>query len=337
MEKNLLLIMMCVPVLLSAQNNGVTVSNLVVTSGSPGTVTFDVSWDKTAIPPEVKPWSDTVWVFVDYNDNGTMKRLPVTDATASAGMVIKVSGNDQGVWVVGNTKTAGSGNFSATVQLFTGIANIAGACAYASNYPPVGEYISDTTVSFTGTPMYNIILKDGSSSESTWYSSGQFRIPPGYTLESFSDKTGAPGTFHCIPPAAPIVAEGEFCYEQSGELQATASGSVTIEWYDAITGGRLLHTGNVLSLTPLYDASAQYYAQAVADGNCRSMRRTKAEYTVSNCMISGDCPGYTAGNVGATGTPVACVEHYAGQIGVTGSSASSVCLVHDAGRIGKRL
>ena len=69
----LLLLFLC-PALLSAQN-GITVSGLVIEAG---TVTFNVSWKNTDMPT---PWSDTVWVWVDYNDAGTMKRLPVTTAT----------------------------------------------------------------------------------------------------------------------------------------------------------------------------------------------------------------------------------------------------------------
>ena len=64
-----LLLFLC-PALLSAQN-GVTVTNL---SMDAGTVTFKVSWDKNNVPPV---WSDTVWVFVDYNNNGKMERLPL--------------------------------------------------------------------------------------------------------------------------------------------------------------------------------------------------------------------------------------------------------------------
>jgi hypothetical protein len=102
---------MCIPAALIAQNgNGVTVSNLAVSVGSPTTVTFDVSWEK---PMPVELWSDTVWVFVDYNDAGTMKRLPLSPgATLTAtsaegvGKVMPVDGNDQGVWVVGNVLDA---------------------------------------------------------------------------------------------------------------------------------------------------------------------------------------------------------------------------------------
>ncbi|MDR3180694.1 MAG: hypothetical protein LBT61_02050 [Prevotellaceae bacterium] len=336
---SLLAALLLCPIVLSAQNNGVTVSNLVVSPGSPGTVTFDVSWKNTDMPAM---WSDTVWVFVDYNDDGTMKRLPLLPgATLTAtsapgvGKVIEETDNNKGVWVVGNAKdpSNSSGAFSATVQLLTATADLAGACVYASNYPPVGKWKEDGSgVSFTGTPNYMIWLENIQSGAASSVTSGKdFIVSPGYVITSFIDKTGAPGTFLCIPPAAPTVAKGEFCYEQSGELVASASGSVTIEWYDALAGGTLLYIGEIFSLPPLYNASAQYYAQAVTERNCRSVR-VKADYTVSNCMISGDCPNYTAGNIDTPTTPVTCTAHYAGQIG--SASISPSCLAHDVGRIG---
>jgi hypothetical protein len=195
MKKKLLLMMMCWPMVLSAQN-GVTVSGLAVSAGSPTTVTFNVSWSNTGMPDV---WSDTVWVWVDYNVAGVMERLPVTGGTASAGTVTKVSGNDKGVWLVGNARSAES--FSAMVQLFTTENVVAGACAYASNYPPVGEYISasTSTISFTGTPPYNIVLKDAGGGTKTHTEDSPYPVPTGYTVQSFTDKTGAPGSFTCVP------------------------------------------------------------------------------------------------------------------------------------------
>jgi hypothetical protein len=195
MKKNLLLMMLCIPAVLAAQN-GVTVSNLAVSVGSPTTVTFNVSWDRDAMP--VALWSDTVWVFVDYNDAGVMKRLPVTGATASAGTVTKVPNNDKGVWVAGNARSAGS--FSATVRLFTTVSSVGGACAYASNYPPVGEYSSDAPMlSFTGTPMYEISLTYSGGGSATVKSGDMFLLPCNYTPTSFTDATGAPGRLNGIP------------------------------------------------------------------------------------------------------------------------------------------
>jgi uncharacterized protein (TIGR02145 family) len=138
-------------------------------------------------------WSDTVWVWVDYNNAGKMERLPVTGVTASAGTVTKVPNNDKGVYVAGNARSTGS--FSATVKLFTTVKDVGGACAYASNYPPVVEYTSAAKISFTGTPPYELLLaKLGSPGETEQVESGnKFLLPCDYTLTSFTDATGASG------------------------------------------------------------------------------------------------------------------------------------------------
>ena len=69
----------CLLVLLTATfcavaQNGITVSNLRT---EPGTVTFDVRWGDKSLPAV---WSDTVWVWVDYNNAGKMRRLPLSRA-----------------------------------------------------------------------------------------------------------------------------------------------------------------------------------------------------------------------------------------------------------------
>jgi uncharacterized protein (TIGR02145 family) len=153
----------------------VAVSGLAVDAG---TVTFNVSWDKN------NP-SDTVWVFVDYNDAGVMKRLPVTGATVSAGTVTKILNNDKGVWVEGNARTNDS--FSAKVELLTEVKDLAGACAYASNYPPMG-YIATNVITFTGTAPYTVMLEGVPEPQTA----GSHYIAPG-AIASFTDKTGAPG------------------------------------------------------------------------------------------------------------------------------------------------
>ena len=208
MKKNLLLIIMCIPVLLAAQQtNGVTVSNLAVHAGigdSPTTVTFSVSWET---PMPVEPWSDTVWVFVDYNNNSTMERLlllPGATLTAASPGGKVIEENNKGVWVVGSAKTSGAGSFSATVQLLTAATNVAGACAYASNYRPVAEYTTPNVVAFTGTPAYNVILKHTDGSTTYTQSGSPFFVPSSYTLLSFTDKTGAPGIIKCMPMTGEI-------------------------------------------------------------------------------------------------------------------------------------
>jgi hypothetical protein len=205
MKRNLLLMMMSAPIILAAQSNGVSVSNLAVSAGSPTTVTFNVSWESAGMPP---PWSDSVWVFVDYNNAGKMERLPLSSgatltATSPGGKVIEEPDNNQGVWVVGNARSTGS--FSATVQLPTAMNDIGGACVYASNYPPVGVFKNGDGVFFTGTPMYDLVFRDGNRKQQNWSVSGvSCAVPDSYTLVSFSDKTGAPGKIithavYCFP------------------------------------------------------------------------------------------------------------------------------------------
>jgi hypothetical protein len=186
------------PAVLVAQN-GVTVSGLTT---SAGTVTFNVSWEKAAMPAA---WNDTVWVFVDYNESGKMKRLPLAPgATLTAtsapgvGKVIAEQGNNKGVWIVGNARTKGS--FSATVKLLTTTANVFGACAYASNYPPEGKYHNGVSeIVFTGTSPYTLVIKKADGKKETVTSGNYYHLPSGYTLESFTDATGAPGRLKCIP------------------------------------------------------------------------------------------------------------------------------------------
>jgi hypothetical protein len=137
-------------------------------------------------------------------------------------------------------------------------------------------------------------------------------------------------TVSVIPVAPPTVASATFCYGFPGQLVAAATGA-NIAWYDASTGGTKLGDGNVLQLTPLYNASALYYAEAITVNNCIS-DRTQAVYTVNNCII-GACPSYTAGGVDSNATPAACAAHYTGKIGVT--DYPPACVAHDSGRIGR--
>jgi hypothetical protein len=261
MKKNLLLMMLCCPMMLAAQQtNGVTVSGLAVDAG---TVTFNVSW-KTPMP--VALWSDTVWVFVDYNNNGTMERLPVTGATASAGTVIKIPGNDKGVWIAGNARSTGS--FSATVKLLTTVKNVGGACVYASNYPPVGKYTAADKIEFTGTPPYNIVLKNAGGSTETRTESSPYTVPTGYTVQSFMDKTGAPGTFTCVPSTVYDLkaSAAGFCAGGTGVTFAL-SGTDDGQYYELYRNGTMIGTtlegtGSAATFSGSFEAGT-YSAQTV--------------------------------------------------------------------------
>jgi uncharacterized protein (TIGR02145 family) len=298
MKKNLLLMMMFAPIILSAQQtNGVTVSNLAVSVGSPTTVTFNVSWGNTNMP---EVWSDTVWVFVDYNNAGKMERLlllsgaTLTETSAEGvGEVIEVSGNDKGVWVAGDARSAGS--FSATVRLLTTVSSVGGACAYASNYPPVGEYLSATEISFTGTPEYEILLAHSGGGNVTVKSGDTFLLPCDHTLTSFTDATGAPGIVKCIAPANPTVINAPRSCPGIVTLSASSPGAI-IEWYANAITTTPLHTGASYT-TPEIETSTTSYAQARA-GDCLSARIPVLATVITNgcCTAPGSTVTFTAFN-----------------------------------------
>jgi hypothetical protein len=208
--------------LLFAQNP-IDVSGLKVEAG---TVTFNVKWSDAGAS---NLWSDTVWVFVDYNKNGKMTRMllepgSTLTATSSPGVGELVEENIKGAWVVGDARTKGS--FSATVQLLTATADLHGACAYASSYPPVGQYVSSSEIVFSGTPWYEIKLlhSDGYTVE-TIESGGTFLLPCSYTVSSFTDATGAPGVFDCIQPTAYTLSGANVCEGAAVTLMLAGSES----------------------------------------------------------------------------------------------------------------
>jgi uncharacterized protein (TIGR02145 family) len=301
---------MCIPAALAAQmTNGVTVSTPEVSIGTPTTVTFNVSWDKGAGMPTL--WVDSVWVFVDYNNNGVMKRLPLlpgatlTGTSADGvGKVIQEEGDTLGVWVAGNAKTAGSGSFSATVQLLTAAADFSGACAYASNYPPVGEYTRTNVIRLTGTAPYTVVLEHIDGTVSTYTAYGSFLVPGSYTVQSFTDKTGAQGIIsapyqggcaYTVPALA-----GTFASFDPGSVGAATYVSLKDERdnkaYPVVKiGGRWVMAQNL-----------NYQKDLTWQANSNSPS-TATNRPVTELIGNFWCPGGNSGNSSATSTRASCV------------------------------
>jgi uncharacterized protein (TIGR02145 family) len=159
------------------------------------------------------------------------------------------------------------------VQLLTSQLDVAGACAYASNYPPVGEYIDASQVKFTGTSMYKIVVeKTGSSGTHTEYSDSLYRLNPGCTILSFTDKTGAPGIMKCMLPATYTlnVSAPSFC-EGSEGVQFALSGTEDERRYQlyrdgtAVDGAALEGDGSAATFTGSFNVAGTYTARTVAD------------------------------------------------------------------------
>ena len=217
----LLLLLLC-PTVGMAQN-GITISNFAAAPGTgnaPTTLTFNIEWKKLA--PDVV-WSDTVWVFVDYNNKGAMTRLPLatgatlTDPSWDGAQVMEVENNDQGVWVVGNSRADGS--FSATVQLCRDVARhvSTGMCVYAINYPPVGRYTAANQIKFNGTPPFYLTYSNGSAATVT-ADQAMSTITLTGTLASFTDASLAPGVTKCKTPAPQTLTASAYCAGTSVKL-----------------------------------------------------------------------------------------------------------------------
>jgi hypothetical protein len=320
-----------IPMALFAQN-GVTVSNLAVSNGSPSTVTFDVSWKDTGMQPV---WSDTVWVWVDYNNNGVMERLPLVTSSATltatsavgVGKVVPVDGNIQGVWVVGDARDAGA--FSATVRLVTTVTEIGGACAYASNYPPVGKYTSATEIEFTGTPGYDLVFVGGAT---THTESNPYTVSAGSTVLSFTDKTGAPGKLGCRPSATYNLTASAAAYCTGSTvtfaLSNTASGRTYWLYKGAEHVNTLTGTGGAATFTGAFAGVGVYTAQVIAEGgNCPAVMHGTHDVSenplpMATASAATICSGGTAALTATASAGTTSAMTYTWNIGGTSSTTS---------------
>jgi hypothetical protein len=255
--------------LYAQQHNGVTVTELNV--GIDNSITFKIEWGSTM----THVWSDTVWVFADYNDNGVMKRLPLTSGaafvTTSAPGESRVEDvNADGAKVVGNARslTNTSGSFSATVKLLTSQAGVSGVCVYASNYPPTGNFSSPVDVSFTGTQPYELVVKKEGGGTETRTSGDPFSVPASYTLVSFTDATGAPGRITPLTYTLNVSATA-FCVGGTGvtfALSGTQKG-VSYQLYKdgAATGTPLSGMGAPATFTETFNEGGDYTARSVGE------------------------------------------------------------------------
>lgn len=80
-----------------------------------------------------------------------------------------------------------------------------------------------------------------------------------------------------IPPAPAIGDNLSFCDNAIEPLEVMVPEGVTVNWYDAPTGGNLLQSNSKSFLT---DISGTYYAEAVTEtGSCASLSRTAIQFT----------------------------------------------------------
>jgi uncharacterized protein (TIGR02145 family) len=261
MKKLLLSIICALSALAGTAQTGVGVSNFKATQGtSDTTATFTVSWTSAG--------NDSVWVFVDYNTAGTMKRLPLTTVTASAGTVRRPNNSEWGAWVVA---PAGAGAFATTVTLSSSTTYSYGSCAYAIPQPPAGEYIAYNTIKFAGTPPFKLTFDSGAETLTKEQAATTYTIPAGRTLVSFTDATRAPGAFKCTPPAIVKHPDSRSICNGTTQLDVRVRPAAAYQWYkdgEAITSANghtspasALVEGNTYTYT-----TTTYTATPLAEG-----------------------------------------------------------------------
>ena len=167
----------------------------------------------------------------------------------------------------------------------------------------MGEFISITDVKFTGTPIYKIVLKHIDGHEEIRRSDSPFTIPSGYTLQSFNDATGAPGTIKCMPPVITAHPQSLVSCKPMPNitLNVTALGSGSTLSYQWKTGtGVGTDVGSDSSTyTGIVPASTDYWVVVTDSNNCTTTSN-KATITVFLIGIVGmkSICGSGAGRVG---------------------------------------
>jgi hypothetical protein len=208
--------------------------------------------------------------------------------------------------VVGNARDAGT--FSTTVKLYyTAPLDVAGACAYASNYPPVGRYVSAEDIVFTGTSPSAVVVEDAEGYPRTLQSGSTFMVPAGRVVTSFSDKTGAPGK--CIPMLGElgfsispndVVREQPATFTVAASLQTPASFAITYHW--SVPGfGTTAGTGSSFSATaPAVAGAHTVTLTAKAAGHCDKV--VSQTVNVPDCTPPAAPTGASANTLCGAGT-----------------------------------
>jgi hypothetical protein len=240
--------------------------------------------------------------------------------------VIEEPDNNKGVWVAGNARTNSS--FSATVKLLTAIKDVGGACVYGSNYPPVGKYTATDKIEFTGTPGYDLVFV---SDATTHTESNSYTVPNGYTVQSFIDKTGAPGKLECIPSSTYTLVASATAYCAGSTVTFALSNTTSGRTYRLYKDGvavmnALTTTGGAATFTGTFAGAGIYTAQVIAEGgNCAATMtgtRTVSENPVPKItLVSGSGDASQTVNQGTAITDIVYSTTYSAVI--TGSGFPS--------------
>jgi len=139
--------------------------------------------------------------------------------------------------------------------------------------PSAGATIDWYSASTGGTPLSsgsNNFTSPAISSSTTYYAEAR-NLTTGCTS---SARTAVSITVNSRPTVTSVTGASR-CSVGTVQLSANGSGSSTIDWYSAATGGTALLTGNTYYTTPSLSSTATYYAESRnGTGGCTSAART---------------------------------------------------------------
>jgi hypothetical protein len=131
----------------------------------------------------------------------------------------------------------------------------------------VGKYTAADKIGFTGTPPYDLVLKHETGSTIIRSSGRYYDVPTNYTVQSFTDKTGAPGKLVCIPstPYSLTASASGFCAGEAGvtfALSGTENGrSYQLYRDDATVVATLEGTGSAATFSNAVNVADTYTAR----------------------------------------------------------------------------
>jgi len=249
-----------------ADFDGTTLSNLIDTIGAkacslPGYYTFE---------PEI-PFAvlagDDVYIKVKYSTPGYNYPIPVEEVYS--GFASNVTLETGKCWVSSNGTTwnaAGSGTsreYDLCINLYTsaaGVVNTTFSADVTSTCTGVVTFSDESTNSPT-----NWLWTFGDGQTSAVQSPVHYYTTNGtYTVKLkswniFGTDSLVKTSYVTVGlPAAPTATGAAICSGQTATISATGTG--TIEWYDAQYGGNLLFTGASYT-TPILTSSSNFYAQ----------------------------------------------------------------------------
>src|SRR5690606_8171887 len=106
-------------------------------------------------------------------------------------------------------------------------------------------------------------------------------------------------------PSAPLVVDNSIVVNPGGTATmqiANPIDHITYNWYDAATGGNLLHTGTVFSVPNIMTA-VDYYVEAAVGNSCTSSTRTIISTAITNGLLPTTVvPAVLTITVGQSGT-----------------------------------